>query len=74
MLVDLTLYGCTHALVHHLLPEFGIVTKVADFTQPEHLEEQLSNKTKLVLFETPADPNMRVVDRRGVPHCAQAQR
>ncbi len=34
LLVDLTLYGCTHSLVNHLLPQFGIVTRVADFERP----------------------------------------
>ncbi|MGH8030850.1 MAG: aminotransferase class I/II-fold pyridoxal phosphate-dependent enzyme [Luteimonas sp.] len=62
LLVDRTLYGCTHSLVHHLLPQFGIVTKTADFTMPETLGEQLSERTKLVLFETPANPNMRLAD------------
>ena len=62
LLVDLTLYGCTHSLVNHLLPEFGIVTKVADFTQPDQIRGQLSGRTKVVLFETPANPNMRLVD------------
>jgi methionine-gamma-lyase len=62
MLVDLTLYGCTHSLVHHLLPEFGIVVKAADFTDPDSLRPHLGERTKLVLFETPANPNMRVAD------------
>ncbi len=62
LLVDLTLYGCTHALVHHLLPQFGIVVKAADFTDPANLEQHLGERTKLVLFETPANPNMRLVD------------
>ena len=62
LLVDLTLYGCTHALVHHLLPQFGIVVRAADFTAPENLREHLNERTKLVFFETPANPNMRLVD------------
>jgi methionine-gamma-lyase len=62
LLVDLTLYGCTHALVSHLLPEFGIVTRSLDFTRPEELRQHLNARTKLVLFETPANPNMRLVD------------
>ena len=75
LVVDLTLYGCTHALVSHLLPEFGIVTKVADFTRPEELQGHLSNRTKLVLFETPANPNMRLIDIAAVSalvhqHCS----
>ncbi len=62
LLVDLTLYGCTHSLVNHLLPQFGIVTRAVDFTQPQALREQINERTRLVLFETPANPNMRLVD------------
>lgn len=62
LLVDLTLYGCTHSLVNHLLPEFGIVTRTVDFTDAEALRAELCDKTRLVLFETPANPNMRLVD------------
>jgi len=66
LLVDLTLYGCTHALVNHLLPEFGIVTRAVDFTRLDELREHLNPRTKLVLFETPANPNMRLVDIEAV--------
>jgi len=66
LLVDLTLYGCTHALVNHLLPEFGIVTRAVDFTRLDELREHLNSRTKLVLFETPANPNMRLVDIEAV--------
>ena len=62
LLVDLTLYGCTHSLVNHLLPQFGIVTRTADFTRLNELSEHINARTRLVLFETPANPNMRVVD------------
>jgi O-acetylhomoserine/O-acetylserine sulfhydrylase-like pyridoxal-dependent enzyme len=44
--------------VSHLLPAFGIVTRVADFTNLDEVREQLSGRTRLVLFETPANPNM----------------
>lgn len=66
LLVDLTLYGCTHSLVSHLLPQFGIVTRTVDFTQPQELLAHLNDKTRLVLFETPANPNMRLVDIEAV--------
>lgn len=62
LLVDLTLYGCTHSLVGHVLPQFGIVTRTADFTKPEDISAHLNDKTRLVLFETPTNPNMRVID------------
>lgn len=70
MLVDLTLYGCTHSLVHHLLPQFGIVVKAADFTEPDNLRAHLNARTKLVFFETPANPNMRLTDIAAVSRLA----
>jgi methionine-gamma-lyase len=73
LLVDLTLYGCTHALVNHLLPKFGIVTRAVDFTRPDELREHLNARTKLVLFETPANPNMRLVDIEAVCAIVHAQ-
>lgn len=66
LVVDLTLYGCTHALANHLLPEFGIVTRAVDLSRPESLREHLNPRTKLVLFETPSNPNMRLVDIEAV--------
>src|SRR5580693_6939371 len=70
IVVDLTLYGCTHALVNHLLPQFGIVSHAADFTHPEQVAARLSPRTKLVLFETPANPNLRIVDIRAISELA----
>ena len=66
LLVDLTLYGCTHSLVNHLLPQFGIVTRPVDCTRPEALVDHLNDRTRLMLFETPANPNMRLVDIEAV--------
>ncbi len=45
LLVDLTLDGCTHSLVNHLLPQFGIVTRVADFTRPQDLLSHLNDSS-----------------------------
>lgn len=73
LLVDLTLYGCTHALANHLLPQFGIVTRVADFTRPEAVEAALGERTRVVLFETPANPNMRLVDIAAVARLVHAR-
>lgn len=73
LLVDLTLYGCTHSLVSHFLPQFGIQTRVVDFTQLDELSAALSDKTRLVFFETPANPNMRLVDIAAVAERVHAR-
>ncbi len=62
VIVDKTLYGCTFSFLHHGLAKFGIKITHVDLTQPENLAAAMSAKTRLVFFETPANPNMRLVD------------
>ena len=62
IVADKTLYGCTFGLLHHQLNRFGITTHFADLTDPASLSAALTARTKLVITETPSNPNMRVVD------------
>ena len=62
VLVDKTLYGCTFSFMEHGLKKFGVDICYADFTDHADLQRHLSDKTKVVYFETPVNPNMRVID------------
>lgn len=62
IIVDETLYGCTFAFMNHGLKKFGVKITHVDMTDPAKLEAAISDKTKVVYFETPANPNMRLVD------------
>lgn len=62
LIIDKTLYGCTFSYFTHGLAEFGITVIPVDLTKPENLKAHLSDKTRVVYFETPANPNMRLVD------------
>ncbi|TIT81085.1 MAG: methionine gamma-lyase, partial [Mesorhizobium sp.] len=62
IITDNTLYGCTFAFMRHGLAKFGITITHADLTDPEALRGALSPRTRIVYFETPANPNMRLVD------------
>ena len=72
LIVDKTLYGCTFSYLHHGLAKFGITVTHVDLTKPETLSAAISEKTKLVYFETPANPNMRLVDIASVSEIAHA--
>jgi methionine-gamma-lyase len=72
IILDKTLYGCTFSFMHHGLAEFGVTVTHVDLTQPENLKMAISNKTKVVYFETPANPNMRLVDIAAVAEIAHA--
>ncbi|WP_321389208.1 methionine gamma-lyase [Emcibacter sp.] len=73
LLVDKTLYGCTFAYFRHGLSKFGITVRHVDMTVPEELEKAIGPKTKFVYFETPANPNMRIVDVKRICEIAAAK-
>jgi methionine-gamma-lyase len=62
IVADKTLYGCTFGLLHHQIERFGIVARFVDLTDPENLKAGLTTKTRMVITETPSNPNMRVID------------
>jgi len=72
VIVDETLYGCTFAYLHHGLAKFGITITHLDLTDPANLKAAISDKTKLVYFESPANPNMRLVDIEAIASIAHA--
>jgi len=72
VIVDTTLYGCTFAFMHHGLRKFGITVTHVDLTQPENLAAAMTGRTRAVYFETPANPNMRLVDIAAVSEIAHA--
>ncbi|MCG6560114.1 methionine gamma-lyase [Ruegeria sp. 1NDH52C] len=62
VIVDKTLYGCTFSYMRHGLAKWGVTITHVDLTDPENLKTAISDKTRVVYFETPANPNMRLVD------------
>jgi methionine-gamma-lyase len=70
IILDKTLYGCTFAFMTHGLPRFGVKVRLVDMTDPANLVEAISTKTKLVYFETPANPNNRLIDIAAISEIA----
>ncbi len=62
IVTDETLYGCTFAFFRHGLAKFGVKVTHVDLTDPASLEAAMNDRVKVVYFETPANPNMRLVD------------
>lgn len=70
VIVDKTLYGCTFSYMRHGLAKWGVTITHVDLTDPENLKTAMSEKTRVVYFETPANPNMRLVDIAAVSEIA----
>ena len=62
VIVDHTLYGNTFAYFTQGLPPLGITTRVVDCTDLDAVKAVANEKTKVIYFETPANPNLRLID------------
>lgn len=62
IIADMTLYGCTFGLLEHHIHRFGISARFVDLTDPANLAAAIGPRTRMVITETPSNPNMRVVD------------
>ena len=76
IIADHTLYGCTFSFLEHGLKKFGIQVRYIDLQDPEQLASTISKKTAVVYGESPANPNMRLIDIAAVaeitaPHRAR---
>ncbi|MFT4912327.1 MAG: methionine-gamma-lyase [Brevundimonas sp.] len=72
VITDKTLYGCTFSFLRDGLSRFGITVTHVDLTDPQALIDAISPKTRIVYFETPANPNMRLVDIAAISTIARA--
>lgn len=72
LLTDKTLYGCTFAFMRHGLAKFGIRVTHVDMTDLDAVRSAVSDQTRVIYFETPANPNMRLVDIAAVADIGKA--
>lgn len=70
VILDKTLYGCTFAFLTHGLPRFGVTVRPVDLSDPANLAAVIGLKTRIVYFETPANPNNRLVDIAAISEIA----
>jgi cystathionine beta-lyase/cystathionine gamma-synthase len=57
-----TLYGCTISLFTNWYPRLNIGVITVDLTNLENVKSVLTEATKVIYFETPANPNMDIID------------
>ena len=62
IVTDKTLYGCTFALMCHGLTRFGIEVTFVDTSNLDEVKNAMKENTRVVYLETPANPNLKIVD------------
>ena len=66
VVTDKTLYGCTFALMNHGLTRFGVEGTFVDTSNLEEVKNAMKENTRVIYLETPANPNLKIVDLEGV--------
>ncbi len=59
-----TLYGCTISLFNNWYPRYNIAVHPIDLTNLENLNSVLNENTRVIYFETPANPNLDIINLR----------
>ena len=72
VLCDDTTYSATAWLLRDLLPKFGVEATFLDFTDLNAVQAAMKPNTKLVIYETPCNPTMKIIDIAGVSEIAKA--
>ncbi len=57
-----SIYGVTYRFFRDYIPKFKVNVKFIDLNQLDDLKKLITNKTKLIYFETPVNPTTRIVD------------
>jgi len=71
VVVNSTLYGSTFTVITKLLTKYNVNYKIADFTKLEQFEQAIDDKTKVIYFETPCNPNLEIIDIKKVVNIAK---
>lgn len=66
-----TLYGCTLSLLKNWYPRYNINVNFIDLCDTEKLLSGITQRTRVVYFESPANPNMAVLDIEAI--CSQVK-
>jgi len=74
LIADPVLYGSTYELLKKGAPRLGFEVSFVDTSNPENVAEAVKDNTKLVFFETPANPTLKLVDIRKVAAIASEHR
>lgn len=64
------IYGCTYAFLNHGIQKFGVEVTFVDITDPENVRKAMRPNTKVVYFETVANPTMSLTDIEAVSKIA----
>ncbi len=70
IIVGNCLYGCSDLLIRQTLPKFKVEVTAVDTSNIEEVKAAIQPNTKMIFFETPTNPLMKVTDIAAVKEAA----
>jgi cystathionine beta-lyase/cystathionine gamma-synthase len=61
-----TLYGCTYSLLTNWYPRYQITTRFLNLGDTLNLRRHITERTRVVYFETPVNPTLELIDIEAV--------
>ncbi len=71
VIVGSCLYGCSDLIIRQTLPKFGVEVSAVDTTNIEEVKQAIRPNTKMIFFETPTNPVMKVTDIAAIKEAAK---
>ncbi|CEH36004.1 methionine gamma-lyase [Romboutsia lituseburensis] len=65
-----TLYGCTYAMFNHGMSRYGVEVTFVDASNLDEVKAAMKANTKVVYLETPANPDLKLIDIKAVSEIA----
>jgi methionine-gamma-lyase len=70
VIADEVLYGSTHELLSKGVPRLGFDVSFVDMSDVDQVINAIKDTTKLIFFETPANPTLKLTDIRAITEIA----
>ena len=62
IITDNEIYGSSWSFFSHYIPNYGVKTHFIDLSDETLLEETINDKTRMIFFESPTNPTLKIVD------------
>ena len=70
IIVGNCLYGCSDLLIRQTMPKFNVEVSAVDTTDIEEVKAAIKPNTKIIFFETPTNPLMKLSDIAAIKQAA----
>ena len=73
IIADYTIYSATQYFLSEIITKFQVELTFVDATDLAQVEKAIRPNTRVIYFETPANPTVKIIDLAAIAHLAKAR-